>query len=132
MIKVGVVGLGFMGWIHWLSYKQVPGIKVVAICETDPAKRGGDWTSIQGNFGPPGEMVDLSEIDVHDNLDSMLANSDLDLVDVCLPPSMHRAATVQSLNAGKHVFCEKPMAVALADCDAMVAAAERNQRLQNR
>ncbi len=129
MLKVGIVGLGFMGWIHWLSYKQVAGVKVVAICETDPTKRTGDWTSIQGNFGPPGEKVDLSDIQVFDNVDSMLSECDLDFVDVCLPPSMHRPATVKSLDHGKHVFCEKPMAVSLDDCDQMVAAAQRNNRL---
>ena len=129
MIKVGIVGLGFMGWIHWLSYKQVDGVQVVAICETDPQKRKGDWTSIKGNFGPPGEQVDLSEIQVFENVESMLSECELDMVDVCLPPSMHRDATIAALDAGKHVFCEKPMAVSLDDCDQMVAAAKRNNRL---
>ncbi len=129
MIKVGIVGVGFMGWIHWLSYQKVEGMQVTAICETDPAKRAGDWTGIKGNFGPPGENVDLSEISVFESLDEFLANGDFDVVDICLPPSFHCQATLQSLDAGKHVFCEKPLALKTDECDQMVKAAERNSKL---
>ena len=128
MTKVGIVGLGFMGWIHWLAYQKVDGIQVVAICETDPKKRAGDWTSIQGNFGPPGEQVDLSGIQVFENLDQMLSSSELDLVDICLPPSAHCQATVKALDSGRHVFCEKPMSLKIEECDQMLAAADRNSR----
>ena len=59
MINVGIVGVGFMGWIHYLAYEQVSGIRVSAIVSRDAAKRAGDWTSIKGNFGPPGRQVFL-------------------------------------------------------------------------
>ena len=62
MINVGLAGIGFMGWIHWLAYQKVPGIRVTAIASQNPKKRAGDWRSIQGNFGPPGEQVDLAGI----------------------------------------------------------------------
>ena len=39
MVRVGLVGVGFMGMIHYLAYQKVPGVKVVAICESDPKKR---------------------------------------------------------------------------------------------
>lgn len=128
MIKVGIAGIGFMGWIHWLAYKNVPGIEVVAITSRDEKKRNGDWTDIQGNFGPPGEMVDLSNLQTFDSIEGMLESTDVDLVDICLPPSLHRDASVQVLESGRHVFCEKPLAVSLADCDAIVRAAQANER----
>ncbi len=121
MLRVGIVGLGFMGWVHWLVYKRISGIEVVAICEQDPVRRSGDWRSIRGNFGPPGEQVDLSKICVFDSLDKMLSEGEVDVVDICLPPNLHCEAVLKALDAGKHVFCEKPMALNVADCETMVS-----------
>jgi predicted dehydrogenase len=128
MINVGMVGIGFMGWIHWLAYQKVRGAKVVAICETEKKKLSGDWRGIKGNFGPPGEKVDLTGIDVHTQIERMIADPKIDLIDICLPPSMHVAAALKALRAGKHVFCEKPLALTPADCNKLVKAAERADR----
>lgn len=125
MLRVGIVGLGFMGWIHWLVYKRVPGIEVVAICEQDPLRRTGDWRSIRGNFGPPGEQVDLSKIRVFESVERMLADGQLDVVDVCLPPSLHCETVLKAFDAGFHVFCEKPLALNVDDCNRMVARARQ-------
>jgi len=128
MIRVGIAGVGFMGWIHWLAYRRVPGIQVTAIATRDAAKRAGDWTSIRGNFGPPGEQVDLTGIRVHDDALSLARDPQVDLVDICLPPHAHSAAAIASFESGKHVFCEKPLAVTLEDCDRLVAAAAKAKR----
>lgn len=121
MLRVGILGLGFMGWIHWLAYKRLAGIEVVAICEQDPTRRTGDWRSIRGNFGPPGEQVDLSRIRVCTEIDELLTVGDLDVVDICLPPSLHCAAALRAFDAGLHVFCEKPLSLDLDDCDRIVS-----------
>lgn len=128
MTKVGIAGIGFMGWIHWLAYQNIDGVEVVAIATPEDDRRAGDWTSIQGNFGPPGEKVDLTNIRTYTTLEDMLADTtlDVDYIDICLPPSMHCDAIVRSAEAGKHVFCEKPLALNLADCDRAVAACEAN------
>ena len=73
MINVGIAGIGFMGWIHWLAYQKVRGARVAAICEFDKKKLTGDWRAIKGNFGPPGEMVDLSGIDTHSQIVRLIA-----------------------------------------------------------
>ena len=57
MINVGVVGIGFMGMIHYLAYQKVKGVKVAAMCEQDRKRLAGDWRSIKGNFGPAGTMM---------------------------------------------------------------------------
>lgn len=129
MVRVGVVGIGFMGMIHFLAYRRAKGAKVVAICSGDRKKRAGDWRGIQGNFGPPGEQMDLGGIATHASLDEMLADPKIDLIDVCLPPEMHEEATVRALKAGKHVFCEKPIALEVKAARKMVQAAERAKRL---
>ena len=128
MIRVGIAGIGFMGWIHYLAYQKVEGIQLAAVSEPNEKRLKGDWRDIKGNFGPPGEMVDLSGVAQYADYHDMLADPNIDLVDICLPPSMHAEATIAAFAAGKHVFCEKPMALTTADCDAMVAAAEQAGR----
>ncbi|MEE9602163.1 MAG: Gfo/Idh/MocA family oxidoreductase [Thermoguttaceae bacterium] len=125
MIKVGIAGIGFMGMTHYLAYEKIRGASVRAICEKDRKRLAGDWRSIKGNFGPPGRKMDLTGIDAYAELDEMLANPKLDMIDVCLPPSLHADVTIAALKAGKHVFCEKPIALEAADGRRMVAAAER-------
>ena len=128
MIRVGIAGIGFMGWIHYLAYQKVEGIQLTAVSEPNEKRLKGDWRDIKGNFGPPGEMVDLSGIAQYTDYHDMLADPNVDLVDICLPPSMHAEATIAAFAAGKHVFCEKPMALTTADCDAMVSAAQQAGR----
>ncbi|MCH2120957.1 MAG: Gfo/Idh/MocA family oxidoreductase [Pirellulaceae bacterium] len=124
MNRIGIAGIGFMGWIHWLAYQRLSNVEVAAISTRDAAKRAGDWTSIQGNFGPPGEQVNLDGIATHESLDDLLNDSTVDLVDLCLPPHVHVDATLKAFEAGKHVFCEKPLALTAEECDTLVKASE--------
>ncbi|WP_148071614.1 Gfo/Idh/MocA family protein [Bythopirellula goksoeyrii] len=128
MLKVGIAGIGFMGMIHYLSYQKIRGAKVVAICEQDQNRLTGDWRDIKGNFGPAGTIMDLKGVDTYSQIDDMLADEQIDAIDITLPPSLHADIAVKALRAGKHVFCEKPMALVPADCRRMVAAAEKADR----
>lgn len=128
MIRVGIAGIGFMGWIHWLAYQKVRGVQVAAVASRDERKLAGDWRDIKGNFGPPGEQVDLSRVKKYRALDEMLDDDSLDVIDLCLPPHLHAGAAIKALSAGKHVFVEKPMALTVAECKKMVAAAEKAGR----
>jgi len=125
MVRIGLVGLGFMGMIHYLAYQKIKGARVTAICTRDPKRRGGDWRGIQGNFGPPGEVMELAGIAAYAELEEVLNDPNVDLVDLCLPPDLHASATIAALEAGKHVLVEKPMALRTADADRMLAAAAR-------
>jgi predicted dehydrogenase len=128
MLRVGLVGVGFMGWIHYLSYRKARGVKLAAVCTRDPKKLSGDWRGIQGNFGPPGEQVDLSRVAKYSDLAELLADDCIDLVDICLPPNLHAEAALAALAAGKHVFIEKPMGLTAAECDRIMRAAEKANR----
>jgi len=128
MINVGIVGIGFIGSVHYHAWQKVRGAKVTAICETDPKRRAGDWRGIKGNFGPPGQQMDLSGIGQYGDVDEMLADAKVDLVDICLPNALHTQVTLAALNAGKHVLCEKPIATTTGDANRMVRAAERAGR----
>jgi predicted dehydrogenase len=125
MINVGVAGIGFMGWIHYLAYEKVGSARITAVASRSPTKLAGDWSEIQGNFGPPGRQVDLGGIKTYSDLNELLTDPDIDLIDNCLPPHLHADFSIRALEAGKHVFCEKPMALTTADCDRMVATADR-------
>ena len=129
MLRIGIHGLGFMGMMHYLAYQRLSGVQVAAICESLPERRQGDWTGIKGNFGPQGTQMDLTGVKTYAQADELFADPDIDLVDVCLPPSLHAEMSVAALNAGKHVFCEKPIALSLTDADAMTAAADANKKL---
>ncbi len=124
MVRVGIAGIGFMGMIHYLNYLKLGSAKVTALCETNQRRLSGDWTDIKGNFGPAGQMMDLSGIETYTELDQMFADPDIDVVDVCLPPAFHADVAVRALEAGKHVFCEKPMALDVESTERMVAAAD--------
>lgn len=129
MLNVGIVGIGFMGMTHYNAYKEIDGVTVRAICETDEARRGGDWTTIKGNFGPQGEIIDVSGMNTYATVEEIVADDQLDMIDICLPPSLHADATVAALEAGKHVFCEKPMALTASEAKRMYDAAQAAGRM---
>lgn len=128
MLRIGLVGIGFMGWIHYLSYRKTKGVKLAAVCTRDERKLGGDWREIKGNFGPPGEHVDLGGVTKYADFDKLLADPAIDLVDICLPPNLHAEASIAALKAGKHVFVEKPMGLTAAECDRIMQAAAKAKR----
>jgi len=129
MVDVGIAGIGFMGWIHYLAYQKVEGIRLAAFTSRSEKKRSGDWRGIKGNFGPEGGQIDVSDLAVYSDFQQMLADPNLDVIDICYPPGMHVEATLKALQAGKHVFCEKPMALSIEDCRRMYDAAQSADRL---
>jgi predicted dehydrogenase len=129
MVGVGIVGIGFMGMIHFLAARKVKGARVVAISTRDANKLAGDWTSIQGNFGPRGTKMDLSGVACYPDFAAILADPKVDLVDLCVPNDAHSRMAIEALRAGKHVLVEKPIALSVAEADSMVAAAQAAGKL---
>ncbi|MFP6768581.1 MAG: Gfo/Idh/MocA family oxidoreductase [Planctomycetaceae bacterium] len=145
MVRIGIIGMGFMGVTHFegamrmsdpdpSGRRRVDGPRinsgqVTAIATRNQQKLDGDWTMIQGNFGPPGTLMDLSGIATYADYHDLLADPDIDLVDICLPTDQHEDVTLAALAAGKHVLVEKPIAVSLDAARRMVAAAAEADRL---
>jgi predicted dehydrogenase len=115
--------------IHYLAAGKLRGGRVTAICSRDRKKRAGDWRGIRGNFGPPGSKMDLSHLKGYERFDDLLADPDLDLIDVCTPTNLHAPMALAALKAGKHVLVEKAIALEARDADAMVKAARQAGRL---
>lgn len=129
MVRIGIAGVGFMGRIHFLAAQRLAGAKVTAICSRDPAKRAGDWTNTRGNFGPKPGRVDLAGVKAYADVADLLADPDIDLIDICTVTDQHAPLAVRALDAGKHVLVEKAIALSPADADRMLAAAKRNSKL---
>jgi predicted dehydrogenase len=129
MVRIGILGIGFMGRIHYLAGQKLSGAKVEAVCSRDKAKLAGDWRNTRGNFGPEPGHVDLSGLKTYDSYEAMLADPDIDLIDVCNPTHLHPESAIAALKAGKHVLVEKAIALTAEDADRMLAAARAAGKL---
>ncbi|MBT3194103.1 MAG: Gfo/Idh/MocA family oxidoreductase [Verrucomicrobia bacterium] len=126
MIRVGVIGLGFMGGVHLRNWQARSDAEVVAVCDAILPVAGD---SKQGNLDVGGESLDLEGIATYTDAAEMFAAESLDAVSIALPTHLHRPIAIQALEAGTHVLCEKPMALNVEDCDAMIVAAKKAERL---
>jgi predicted dehydrogenase len=130
MVRIGIIGIGFMGMTHFEGAKKLNGGQVTAIATRSEKKLAGDWSDIQGNFGPRGSAsTDLTGIKTYRDHRELLADPDIDLVDICLPTDQHESITLEAIAAGKHVLVEKPIAIELAAADRMVETARQRGRL---
>lgn len=129
MVRVGLIGIGFMGWIHSLAYRRSHRAQLVAFASKDVKKRSGDWRGIQGNFGPPGDVIDVQGMDVFESLEEMVRSPNIDLIDICLPPHLHASAAVLAMEHGKDVLIEKPLALTIDACKMISETAQRRGRL---
>ncbi|THH34960.1 Gfo/Idh/MocA family protein [Neolewinella litorea] len=123
-IRFAIVGLGHIGRRHATLVAAHPGAKLVAVC--DPLDR-------QELTWPDG----VPEVSHFKDLAKLLQGSDFDVACICTPNGLHAAQAVACLAAGRHVVVEKPLALSVAECDAIIAAAHRYDRrvfgvMQNR
>lgn len=125
MKKIAIVGFGFMGRTHYGNWKKIKGAKVAAICDSNLAQL---TNKVQGNGKCADQSTDFTGIAIYDSFDKMLAEADVDIVDITLPTPLHPTMTAAALKAGKDVLCEKPMAVDAKTCDMMLAAAKKAGR----
>lgn len=128
MIRAGIIGLGFMGKMHFRCYNALKNVKVTAICDTDENKFT-QTTGTAGNISGAEKPLDFSGITFYTNFDKMLKEADLDVVSITLPTYLHCKYALKSLNAGVNTFCEKPMAMNVSECEKMIDAAKKNKKL---
>ena len=121
MIKVGIVGLGFMGKMHFRCYKANKNVKLVAICDIDE-KKFADTGGTAGNISGADKPLGFKGVSLYTNFDKMLKEAELDAVSITLPTYLHCQYTLKALKAGVHTFCEKPMAMNVGECQKMIDA----------
>ncbi len=117
-VTAGVLGLGSMGmrW-HCEQLARIDGFDLIAGCDPSEERRA----QAREQFG----------VKTYADYGEMLAREDLDLVVVATPSAMHRDHVIAALEAGKHCVCEKPLCMDLAECDEIIAAAERSGRMMS-
>ncbi|WP_267388283.1 Gfo/Idh/MocA family oxidoreductase [Sphingomonas sp. GC_Shp_3] len=115
-----IVGLGSYGLkVIIPQFANCAHSRLAAVVSGDPAKA----RRVAAEHGLPERAIYSYE-----TFDTIRDNPDVDIVYVCLPNSMHAEYTVRAARAGKHVMCEKPMAVSVAECETMIAACKAAKR----
>ena len=115
VFKIGIIGCGNRSKSTIGSINSVPEIEISALCDIVPHKMAQRAELIKD--GPkPRFFTDYQK---------MLKEADLDAVAIVTPPGLHREHAIAAMEAGKHVFCEKPMALTVADCNAMLKVVKK-------
>lgn len=110
-IRIGLIGAGQRGGHHLENYQQIPGAEIVAIADINEAL----VQRVAAEHKIPNVYTDYREL---------LQRNDIEAVDICLHNNLHRPVTVAAMEAGKHVYCEKPMAGSYADAKIMYDTAQ--------
>jgi len=127
-MRIAVIGLGFMGSTHLKAWRSIPEAELVAVYSNDEKKLTGDLSQIQGNLGGPGETFDFGNVRKYRDINELLADPDVEAVDICLPTHLHYATALSALQAGKHVLVEKPIALEGSMADELVKEAQTRGR----
>ncbi len=130
MLNLGLVGLGFMAATHIKALRQVPGVRVAALCNPSGRHLDGDFTGVAGNVGDNAPVkLEPGSFRAFRDYAAMLADPDIRAVDICAPTLAHHDLAIAALRAGKHVLCEKPFARTAAQAREMAAVAAESNRI---
>jgi predicted dehydrogenase len=110
-IRIGIIGVGQIGKFHLDRYAPIEGADIVAVCDVNEAEA----RRVAEKYGIPHVYTDYREL---------LKRDDIEAVDVCLHNNFHAPVTIEAILAGKHVYCEKPIAGTYADGKVMCEMAE--------
>lgn len=110
-VRVGIIGVG-MGRNHGMNYRAAPEADLVAICDTNPDRLAE-------------KAHELQPRKTYTRYQDLLADDDIDAVSVAIPNFLHASVTLDALESGKHVLCEKPLAMNAQEAEQMVATARR-------
>ena len=114
-IRIGMIGVGQIGKYHIENYQKIPDAEIVVLADINE-KEGRHVSEI---YGIPNVYTDFRQL---------LERDDIEAVDVCLHNNLHAPITVAALKAGKHVYCEKPMAGAYHDAAVMMETARSTKK----
>jgi predicted dehydrogenase/sugar phosphate isomerase/epimerase len=129
-VKVGIIGLGFMGTTHFRIYQKNEKADVIAVSDLDENKLKGDWSSVSGNIGDGdnSKLMDMSGITTYTDGIELIKDPNIDVVDICTPTFLHKKYISAALNAGKHVICEKPIARTSQEAEEIVRIAKDSDK----
>ncbi len=130
MTNIGIIGLGYMAATHIKALRKVQGARLVALCSPSGKRLDGDFSDVSGNLdGQEPLKLDMTQIKAFSSYAEMLADPEINVIDICSPTTTHRELAIAALRAGKHLIVEKPMARTSEEAREMAAAAAFNKRL---
>lgn len=113
-MRAGLIGIGAMGRGHLSNFVRFNEegnlIKLVAVCDIDESRFGKKDGTLNIS-GIDGGGFDFSRFSCYTDVDEMLEKEELDFVSIIIPTYLHHDIAIKCLDAGLHVFCEKPMAL---------------------
>ena len=122
-MKVAVTGMGFMGLTHITALLKLEDVEIAAVCDSHPERLDLGNLKVEGNL----QTVDISLEDrgirTYTDYDKMLSDGGFDFVDICLPTFLHEKFSIKAMEAGFHVFCEKPLSLVPEEGRRMIAKA---------
>jgi predicted dehydrogenase len=129
VINVGLIGLGAMGVKHFGIYKSLPNVNVCAIADMDLARLKGDISTVRLNGRRIAEdSIDLTGVKVFANANELIEQMpNLDMIDICLPTTLHPKLIRDGLKAKLAVFCEKPLCLSFDEADGLLAEIEESK-----
>jgi predicted dehydrogenase len=127
-MRVGIVGFGFMGRMHYRCWKGLEGVEIAAICDAK-VNIAEDAEKAAGNIEGAADAVELKRVRIYRDFERMLSEEKLDAVSVTLPTYLHADFSEKALQTGVNVLCEKPMALNVADCERMIEAAKTSGKV---
>ncbi len=109
-VRIGIIGVGQIGKIHLRAYRDIEAVEIVAASDVNES----ELARVAEEYAIPNTYPEFRWL---------LERDDIEAVDICLHNNLHAPAAIVALEAGKHVFCEKPIAGSYVDGKAMVGAA---------
>jgi UDP-N-acetylglucosamine 3-dehydrogenase len=103
MLKVGILGFGFMGRVHAAAYLQMNNVEVAAIGGCNESRLQG-WRAAR-------------DVQFYADANALISEANVDVIDICLPTDLHEEFITKAAAKGLHVICEKPLALTLAEVD---------------
>ncbi len=128
MLRVGVVGFGFMGRMHFRCWDARDDAQVVAVCDANPNIKEDTHRAVGNIDGAAGD-IDFTGIELFADFDQMISKAGLDAISLTLPTYLHAEFSERALSHGVNVLCEKPMALTVGDCERMIAAAQKSGKV---
>jgi len=113
-VRLGIIGCGGMGFHHARSLSKMKGVEVIAVSDvnSNSLKQFTNEFKVKYFFSDYNQMLNVKEMDG---------------VLICLPTFLHQEAVISSARRGKHIFCEKPIAMTLKDADEMIKVCQENK-----
>lgn len=129
IISLGLIGTGKQGRILSNYFLKTEQIRFVAISEVYKAKAQQTIDSIKANYQKNTQLGTFSEMPVYNDFRELLARKDVDAVVIATPDHWHAAIAVRAAEAGKDIYCEKPLALTVREGRAMVNATRKHNRV---